>query len=1062
MMQFDYTQVKNPEFFQENRLEAHSDHVCYANEQQLRIKETSLRKSLDGLWKFEFHKNFQSVDLDFVKKEYDCRAWDDITVPGHIQMQGYGVPQYLNTQYPWDGSEDILPGEIPTLDNPTACYVKTFTVPTDWEKNSRIYISFQGVESGFALFLNGNYVGYSENSFDPADFDLTDYIVDGENKLAVIVFKITSSTWCEDQDFYRFSGIFRSVFLYDVPKCHLQDISVVPVLSEDLRSAKIELAFKTMGKGTIEIELKERIQNIIDIENTKDGETLLLSGKNKEQISFGKTEQDNDIIRAKKMEQENVTTTTACFEVNDMKLWSAEAPNLYTLYVRVYDEEKQLIEITSQLVGFRRFELKNSIMLLNGKRIVFKGVNRHEFSSITGRKPNKEDAIKDIITMKANNINAIRTCHYPDDSFIYELCDIYGLYMIAENNLETHGTWDAFLREKATEDYLLPYNKEEWQAMLLDRVNSCYQRDKNHPAILIWSCGNEAYGGKDIYEMSRLFKKLDKHRLVHYEGVTRDRTYNDTTDIESQMYPSVESIKEYLSEHKERPFICCEYTHAMGNSCGAMKKYTDLTDTNPLYQGGFIWDYIDQSIYKKDRYGKWFLAYGGDFKERPTDYNFSGNGIVYGGERNPSPKMPEVKFNYQNISVIFEKEDKFTVVNKNLFTNTNKYDAVLELLANGKKVKTFKLDISVEPLSRIEFDIPKNVLETMQDQKAAATSLRKEELEFTIIISFRLKEETLWAKVGHEVAFGQKIYKVEVKPYECEDELEVINGKFNIGVKGKNFKALFSLLNCGLTSYVYAGREMIEKIPMPNFWRAPVDNDCGCRMQQRYAQWKIASLYISGKQEDGFENLAPDVKKLKNSVQIKYTYYMPTVPASKVFVTYEVFGDGTIETTLSYDIVKELSDMPEFGMLFKLDADYDNVEWYGLGEVETYVDRLNGAKMGIYKNRVSDNMAKYLVPQECGNKCRVRYAKVTDKAGHGMIFFGDELSFSALPYTPHEIENAQHEYELPQVHYTVVRVAKQQMGIAGDDSWGAKVHEEYLIDTKSQEKLEFRFCFRGI
>ena len=305
MMQFDYTQVKNPDFFQENRLEAPSDHVCYANEQQLRIKETSLRKSLDGLWKFEFHKNFQSVDLDFVKKEYDCRAWDDITVPGHIQMQGYGVPQYLNTQYPWDGSEDILPGEIPTLDNPTACYVKTFTVPTDWEKNSRIYISFQGVESGFALFLNGNYVGYSENSFDPADFDLTDYIVDGENKLAVIVFKITSSTWCEDQDFYRFSGIFRSVFLYDVPKCHLQDISVVPVLSEDLRSAKIELAFKTMGKGTIEIELKERIQNIIDIENTKDGETLLLSGKNKEQISFGKTEQDNDIIRAKKMEQEN-------------------------------------------------------------------------------------------------------------------------------------------------------------------------------------------------------------------------------------------------------------------------------------------------------------------------------------------------------------------------------------------------------------------------------------------------------------------------------------------------------------------------------------------------------------------------------------------------------------------------------------------------------------------------------------------------------------------------------------------------------------------------------------
>ncbi|WP_027422063.1 glycoside hydrolase family 2 TIM barrel-domain containing protein [Lachnobacterium bovis] len=1060
MKQFDYTQIKNPQFFEENRLKAHSDHVCYKNEAQLNVKETSLRKSLDGIWKFSFHKNFFSVDLDFVKKDYDCKTWDDITVPGHIQMQGYGVPQYLNTQYPWDGSEDIIPGEIPTEDNQIACYEKKFTVPKDWDKNSRICISFQGVESGFALFLNGEYVGYSENSFDPADFDLTDYLIDGENKLAVIVFKLTSSSWCEDQDFYRFSGIYRSVFLYEVPKCHLQDLSVVPVLSEDLSEANVEIGVKTRGKGTISLELKERIQDVCDVENASDGANLLLDGKEIIEIAFDEnsenTQNDNYVDSVMN------TSTSASFEVKKMKLWSAEEPNLYTLYVKVYDDLGNLVECTSQLVGFRKFEIKDSVMHLNGKRIVFKGVNRHEFSSVTGRKPNKQDAIKDIITMKKNNINAIRTCHYPDDSFIYELCDIYGIYMIAENNLETHGTWDAFLREKATEDYLLPYNKVEWKQMLLDRVNSCYQRDKNHPAILIWSCGNEAYGGRDIYEMSCLFKKLDKHRLVHYEGVTRDRTYNDTTDIESQMYTPVEGIKEFLSEHKDKPFICCEYTHAMGNSCGGMKKYTDLTDTNPLYQGGFIWDFIDQSIYKKDRYGKWFLAYGGDFKERPTDYNFSGNGIVYGGERNPSPKMVEVKYNYQNISVDFVEENKFVVINKNLFTNTNKYDAVLELLENGQKIRTFNLNIEVEPLSKKEFMIPNEVLEMMETRQFAADSLNKNKLEFAITISFRIKKETLWAKVGHEVAFGQKVYKVRVLSYACSEKLEVVNGKFNVGVKGKNFKALFSFINCGLTSYVYAGREMIEKIPMPNFWRAPVDNDCGCRMPQRYAQWKIASLYISGKQEDGFENLAPEVIEKENSVQIIYTYYMPTVPASKVLVTYEVFGDGTIQTTLSYDVVKELGDMPEFGMLFKLDADYENVEWYGLGEVETYVDRLNGAKLGVYKNKVADNMAKYLVPQECGNKCQVRYAKITDIAGHGMIFFGDELSFSALPYTPHEIENAQHEYELPQVHYTVVRVAKQQMGIAGDDSWGAKVHEEYLIDTKNNDRLEFKFCFRGI
>ena len=689
--------------------------------------------------------------------------------------------------------------------------------------------------------------------------------------------------------------------------------------------------------------------------------------------------------------------------------------------------------------------MKDGIMTLNGKRIVFKGVNRHEFSSKTGRAVSKEEVLQDIITMKQNNINAIRTCHYPDASGIYELCDRYGLYMIAENNLESHGSWDAASHGLVPKDTIVPGDNMDWEPMMLDRVNSCYQRDKNHPAILIWSVGNESYGGKVIFDMSEKFRAVDPHRLVHYEGIFNDRRYEGTSDMESQMYTSVENIKKFLAEHKEKPFICCEYTHAMGNSCGAMHKYTDLTDTEPRYQGGFIWDYIDQSILKKDRYGQEFQAYGGDCGERPTDYNFSGNGICYGGGREASPKMQEVKFNYQNISVAFEEEGKFTVINKNLFADTGEYQCVAILQKNGIVVKKQKMDTNVAPLSSGTYEIPFEI---------------PDDAEYAVTVSFVLREDTLWAEAGHEVAFGQKVYKKEVKSAVPEKPLKVVRGKVNIGVKGDDFDCLFSLLNGGLVSYRYAGKEMIGKIPMPNFWRAPVDNDNGSMAPGRYAQWKIASMYISHRNGGMFDNVPTTVEETEHSVTITYTYYMPTTPASKCQAAYTVYGDGTVETKLTYDPVEGLPDMPEFGMMFKLNADYDNVEWYGYGPEETYADRRHGAKLGIYKNKAADNMAKYLVPQECGNKVGVRYAKVTDDRGRGLLFSGDELSFSALPYTPHELENAAHPYELPQVHYTVVRVALAQMGVGGDDSWGAWVHPEYHIDVT--KPLEFTFRFRGI
>ena len=1014
MKTFDYSLVKDPQYFKDGRMDAHSDHTYYRDGEEAKEKETSFRYDLNGIWKFHYARNYGSAIPEFEKTEYCCKDWDDIRVPAHIQMEGYDVPQYANVQYPWEGHEDIHPGEIPEHFNPVASYVKYFEVPEEMQ-GKRLFISFQGAESGIALWLNGQFVGYSEDSFTPSEFELTEYVKEGENKLAAQVFKWTASSWCEDQDFYRFSGVYRDVYLYTVPEVHVYDLQIRAIPDETLSAAALEIRTNTWGKGTVKITLSKDGETVIEDKKALDGEEIY------------------------------------SWKVEDPVLWSAEDPQLYDLVLEVYNESGELQEVIPQKVGFRRFEMKGGIMTLNGKRIVFKGVNRHEFSSVSGRHVSEEELRKDLKTMKQNNINAIRTCHYPDASMIYELCDEYGIYMIDETNLESHGSWDV---AEFTKDYtyVVPHDKPEWLDMMLDRANSMYQRDKNHAAILIWSCGNESFGGKDIFEMSQFFHKEDPTRLVHYEGLCHDRRYNDTSDMESQMYPSVEAIKEFLAKDSSKPFICCEYTHAMGNSCGAMHKYTDLTDTEPKYQGGFIWDYIDQSIYKKDRYGKEFQAYGGDFGERPTDYNFSGNGIAYGGNRDASPKMQEVKFNYQNITAEVSA-DSVKVINKNLFVSTDIFDCKVTVAKNGKVIHKASLATAVAPLSEETYVLP----------------LAKEEKpgEYTVTVSFHLKEDKAWAEAGHEVAFGQYVYQVEEPKKTCPEGVKVIRSTHNIGVRGAHFEVLFSVLNGGLVSYKYAGKEMIEAIPKPNFWRAPTDNDCGNLMGMRYGQWKLASMYLSHKDfrkgPYGPSNM-PEVEVNEKSVKVAYTYIMPTTPTSECKLSYEVFGDGRVKTTLTYDPVKELGDMPEFGVIFKFNADYDRVEWYGLGEAETYSDRKKGAKLGIYANMVADNIARYMVPQECGAKEEVRWAKVTDRKGRGMLFEMDgnngPMMFSALPYTPHEMENAMHPYELPEVHYTVVRVAKDQMGIGGDDSWGARTHEEYLL--KTDKKMEFSFVFKGL
>jgi len=1016
-MNFTTKWLADPKVFAVNRLAAHSSHAYYKTKAEADSVKSSFTKSLNGIWKFHYARNLSETVSGFELPETNCDIWEDIRVPGSIQMQGYSAPQYVNIMYPWDGSEAIEPGVIPTEFHPVASYVTYFTVPKAWS-GQPVCISFQGVESAMALWCNGQFVGYAEDSFTPSEFDLTPYVKEKEeNKLAVQVFKYSSGSWLEDQDFFRFSGIFRDVYLYTVPSVHVKDLFVRGDLEDNYTDGILHVEAELTAAGRVCYALHERQAG------GKPGKELF------------KVE-----VKSKK------TKVVAETKVDAPKLWSAEAPNLYVLCLEVYDEEGKLQEVIRQNVGFRRFELKDGLMLLNGKRIVFKGVNRHEMSCDFGRSVTLEETLIDLKTMKQNNINAIRTCHYPDQPVFYDLCDEYGFYVIDETNLETHGTWS---KNGGADKDTIPASRPEWKDIVLDRARSMQERDKNHPSIIIWSCGNESYGGKNIFLMSELFRKRDTSRLVHYEGVTHDRSYNATSDMESQMYPKVWDIEKFLETHPEKPMICCEYTHAMGNSNGAMHKYTDLARTNARYQGGFIWDYIDQTFRIKSRYGEEFFGYGGDFDDRPNDFNFCGNGIVF-GDRTPTPKMQEVKFNYQNI-LVTPKETTVHIFNDHLFLSTAAYQAVAWLEKEGVLVAEALFETDVAPQTEAEVVLP------------AIVTKAKERGEYTLTVSFELKEDTIWAKRGHEVAFGQHTYSVkedavgERMLFEALEAAgntqkapEIVDCDYNIGVKGRHFHYIFAKGGKGLVSFQYAGKEMMSLPPAPNFFRAATDNDNGNRMTQRYGQWKLASMYAgisSWKLEKGKEAV------------VTYEYTLPTAPEAKCTVAYRIAGNGSVRVTMDYTPVAGLSEMPEFGMMFRIPADYDKVTYYGMGPEENYCDRNKGAKLGLFKTTAKDNVTPYLMPQECGNRTGVRFAKVTNYRGEGMQFAGDGFELSVLPYTPAEIESAYHYHELAAPHYTVIRVAKQQMGVGGDDSWGARTHEEYLLDVS--RPIHFEFLFAG-
>ncbi|NOW92759.1 beta-galactosidase [Clostridium beijerinckii] len=994
--------LEDPEIFRVNRIDAHSDHWFYEKVEDIKLEDAMpLKQNLNGKWRFSYSENPSLRITDFYKDDFDVNGFDYIEVPGHIQLQGYDKCQYINTMYPWEGHDELRPPHISKTYNPVGSYVTFFEVK-DELKNKQTFISFQGVEAAFYVWVNGEFVGYSEDTFTPSEFDITDYLREGENKLAVEVYKRSSASWIEDQDFWRFSGIFRDVYLYAVPETHVNDIFIKTDLYDDFKNAKLNAELKMIGNSetTVETYLED-----------KEGNKIAIS----EKVSFSE-----ELI--------------LYLDAQNISLWSAEEPNLYTLYILVKKKDGTLVEVVTQKIGFRHFEMKDKIMCLNGKRIIFKGVNRHEFSARLGRSITKEDMLWDVKFLKQHNINAVRTSHYPNQSLWYKLCDEYGIYLIDETNLESHGSWQKIGTCDPT--WNVPGSLPEWQATVLDRASSMVERDKNHPSVLIWSCGNESYAGEDIYQMSEYFRKKDPSRLVHYEGVTRCREFDDTSDMESRMYAKAAEIEEYLNDNPKKPYISCEYMHSMGNSTGGMMKYTELEDKYLMYQGGFIWDYGDQALYRKLPDGKEVLAYGGDFTDRPTDYNFSGNGLIY-ADRTISPKAQEVKYLYQNVKL--EPDAKgVTIKNQNLFVNTDKYDLYYIVERDGKLVKDGQLNVSVAPDEEKYIELPIEKYNFIE--------------EIVLTTSLRLVQDTLWAEKGYEVAFGQKVIKEksDMNNHNSESKMKIIHGDVNIGVHGKDFKVIFSEQEGGIVSLRYNNKEFITRTPKTFYWRATTDNDRGNKHEFRCGQWLAATM--------GQKYVDFSVEEFDEKITLYYTYQLPTVPSTNVKITYEVSGEGIIKVNVKYKGVSELPELPILGMNFKLLAEFNSFSWYGMGPEENYIDRCEGSKLGIYDSTPIDNLSRYLVPQECGNRTGTRWLVVKNDKNEGLKFtYGKApFEFSVLPYSNMELENALHIEELPSVNFTHVNIIGKQMGVGGDDSWGAPVLPEFCID--SSKDLEYSFA----
>ncbi len=1003
---------ENPEVFGINNEPTRSTSLPYPSE-SLAITDDYSRSPyyllLDGQWKFNFSTCPDKRPLDFYKENFDVSNWKNIKVPGNWELQGYGSPLYTSAGYTFP----INPPHIPHDDNPVGSYRRDLVLPDSWD-GRRVFLHFDNGTAAMYVWINGEKVGYNEGAKSPVEFDITPYVRKGKNTVACEVYRLSDGSYMEDQDFWRISGFERSIYLYSTAQTRIQDFFVHTDLDKQYKNAELSVDFilrnyaKSAAARDIEIKLLDA-----------SGKTVLKKSAHLSIPADGKA------------------TPILSTPVSAPKLWTAETPNLYTLLITLRDESGNLVEVTSHRIGFRKVEIKDGLLLVNGKRVLFKGVNMHEHNQLTGHNIDREIMLTDIRLMKKLNINAVRTSHYPQPTLWYKLCDQYGIYLIDEANIESHGM--GYNDQSITA-------KPEWFAAHLDRTIRLLERDKNHPSVIEWSLGNESYNGEAFKRTYKWLKERDKSRPVQFEQAHRDTN----TDVICPMYPGFKSMqKDAANKDLDRPYIMCEYAHAMGNSEGNFQEYWDLIRSNKHFQGGYIWDWVDQGFLRTDENGRTYWAYGGDFgvgNRYNHSENFCCNGLI-GPDRIPHPHSYEVKKSYQN--VLFKAKD----LNKGIITATNDFRFInlkglyyfkWNLMKNGKKVVggTFDLDLAPEASK----DVP---------LKFRAIHPKAGEEYYLQIFGFTKTANDLvpadFELIREEFAFAQNQYFTPVK-IASDSMPKLEQDKNYVKVTVGDYTAEFNDNNWakGLYAYSYKGQNLISgNSPEVNFWRAPNDNDFGEGAQRRLNIWRMAGQNIELKRMEA--------KTDSDRAVVKYLYFSRDAQCD-VEMVYTMDGTGALTCSLKYATENSyLPELPRFGMLFTLPEEFENFTWYGRGPWENYVDRKRASFVGIYESKVKDQYTPYVRPQENGYKTDVRWLTLTNDKGFGLRVEGlQPICTSALNFRPEDFDpgvtkKQQHVNDMNPRRDVTLAVDLFQRGIGGLNSWGAQPFDEYRYFGKKYE-----------
>ncbi len=998
-----------------NRAAMHTHFFAYENAEKAGsdVKENSKNfMSMNGSWKFFWVKNADQRPTDFWKVGYNDKGWDDMKVPAVWELNGYGDPIYVNVGYPWRNQYTNNPPHVPTEKNHVGSYRREFVIPADWNGKD-IVAHFGAVSSNMYLWVNGKFVGYSEDSKLEAEFDLTPYVKPGQkNLIAFQVFRWCDGSYFEDQDFFRYTGVARDCYLYARNKKRIDDIRVVPDLDAEYKSGSLAVNLSLKGNAAVSLELLDAANKTVA--------TAEVKGAGKQ----------SSVIR-----------------VDNPNKWTAETPYLYTLRATLKEGGK-VTEVVPLKVGFRKIELKNSQLLVNGQPVLFKGADRHEMDPDGGYVVSRERMIQDIQIMKKFNLNAVRTCHYPDDSFWYDLCDKYGIYVVAEANLESHGMG----YDEATLAKVPSFKKTH-----LERNQRNVQRNYNHPSIIFWSLGNEAGYGSNFEAAYDWVKKEDPSRAVQYER----SGYEGKTDIHCPMYLNYKDCIKYCEDDsKTKPLIQCEYAHAMGNSEGGFKEYWDLVRKYPKYQGGFIWDFVDQSCRWTGKNGKMIYAYGGDFNRfDASDNNFCDNGLI-SPDRVPNPHMYEVGYFYQNIwtTAADLKAGELNVYNENFFRDLSAYALEWEVMKNGIVVRTGRVDnlnVAPQQTAKIKLDLGKTC--------ACA--------EWLLNVKYVQKQREGLIPAGHIVAKDQLVlneYKAPAMTLQNVTDMNIQTALPRIDdansqcvmIEGENFNIQFAKADGFMDKYMVDGLDMIKEGAKltPNFWRAPTDNDFGAGLQQKYAVWKNPEFKLASLKSEMKDGLAV----------VSAEYEMPSVSAgTKLQLTYEINNRGAVKVNQKLVAEKgaKVANIFRFGMQMVMPKSFENISYYGRGPVENYIDRKWATELGVYNQTVTDQFYAYIRPQENGNKTDIRWWKLLNEAGSGLQFVAEvPFSASALHYTIESLDSGwekkqEHSNEVEPADLTNFLIDKVQMGLGCVDSWGAIPREEYMLPYGD---YEFTFIMQPI